>query len=93
MVSSSFEFVTVGRQVTLPKNGCAGGFHSEVCDRCKTKQTALKQMSIRRLPLILSIHVKRFEQTDGKVGQQPSVSLLQIVHHIQNFVLLAYPNI
>jgi hypothetical protein len=42
----------------------------EVCDRCKTKQTAMKQMSIRRLPLILSLHVKRFEQTDGKVGSQ-----------------------
>jgi hypothetical protein len=41
-----------------------------MCDRCKTKQTAMKQMSIRRLPLILSLHVKRFKQTDGKVGSQ-----------------------
>ena len=31
------------------------------CCRCKTGQRAIKQMSIRKLPSILTLHVKRFE--------------------------------
>ncbi|KAK9841536.1 hypothetical protein WJX74_007380 [Apatococcus lobatus] len=32
-----------------------------ICARCKTGQRAIKQMSIRKLPSILTLHVKRFE--------------------------------
>ncbi|KAJ3677250.1 hypothetical protein LUZ60_002974 [Juncus effusus] len=31
------------------------------CQKCKDKKESLKQMSIKRLPLIISFHIKRFE--------------------------------
>lgn len=38
-----------------------------VCDRCRTTQEAVKQMSVRRLPPVLCLHVKLFEHISGKV--------------------------
>ncbi|KAF6265900.1 hypothetical protein COO60DRAFT_768619 [Scenedesmus sp. NREL 46B-D3] len=35
------------------------------CSACGSRQAALKQMSIRRLPLVLCFHVKRFEHGGG----------------------------
>jgi hypothetical protein len=39
------------------------------CSACGSRQAALKQMSIRRLPLVLCFHVKRFEHGGG--AQRP----------------------
>jgi ubiquitin carboxyl-terminal hydrolase 22/27/51 len=36
-----------------------------VCGHCKKKQPAVKQMSIRRLPPVLCLHIKRFEHAAG----------------------------
>lgn len=33
------------------------------CQNCQMKQSSLKQMSIRRLPLVLCFHIKRFEHS------------------------------
>ncbi|PIN11905.1 Ubiquitin-specific protease [Handroanthus impetiginosus] len=33
------------------------------CDNCHEKQDALKQMSIKNLPLVLCLHIKRFEHS------------------------------
>lgn len=33
------------------------------CQNCQEKQESLKQMSIRKLPLVLCLHVKRFEHS------------------------------
>ncbi|XP_071692392.1 ubiquitin C-terminal hydrolase 22 isoform X1 [Rutidosis leptorrhynchoides] len=33
------------------------------CQNCQEKQESVKQMSIRRLPLVLCLHVKRFEHS------------------------------
>lgn len=33
------------------------------CQNCQERQDSLKQMSIRKLPLVLSLHVKRFEHS------------------------------
>lgn len=33
------------------------------CQNCQEKREALKQMSIRRLPLVLCLHIKRFEHS------------------------------
>lgn len=33
------------------------------CQNCQQRQNSLKQMSIRKLPLVLSLHVKRFEHS------------------------------
>lgn len=33
------------------------------CENCKEKQDALKQMSIKKLPLVLCLHIKRFEHS------------------------------
>lgn len=33
------------------------------CQNCKEKRDSFKQMSIRRLPLVLSLHIKRFEHS------------------------------
>jgi hypothetical protein len=40
------------------------------CSACGSTSEALKQLSIRRLPLVLCFHVKRFEHGGG-VGQRP----------------------
>lgn len=32
-----------------------------ICDRCKTRQEAVKQLSLRQLPPVLCIHLKRFK--------------------------------
>ncbi|GFR42682.1 hypothetical protein Agub_g3493, partial [Astrephomene gubernaculifera] len=34
---------------------------SWVCSSCQRRQPAIKQLSIRRLPPVLALHVKRFE--------------------------------
>lgn len=44
------------------------------CQNCRVKQDTVKQMSIRRLPLVLCFHVKRFEhslirKTSKKIDQ------------------------
>ncbi|TVU16332.1 hypothetical protein EJB05_39890 [Eragrostis curvula] len=36
------------------------------CERCKERQESLKQMSIRRLPLVSCFHIKRFEHSSVK---------------------------
>ncbi|XP_059658276.1 ubiquitin C-terminal hydrolase 22 [Cornus florida] len=36
------------------------------CQNCQEKQDSLKQMSIRRLPLVLCLHIKRFEHSPVK---------------------------
>ncbi|XP_072974451.1 ubiquitin C-terminal hydrolase 22-like [Typha angustifolia] len=36
------------------------------CQRCKERQESLKQMSIRRLPLVTCFHIKRFEHSSIK---------------------------
>lgn len=36
------------------------------CERCKERQVSLKQMSIRRLPLVSCFHIKRFEHSTVK---------------------------
>ncbi|KAK4485834.1 hypothetical protein RD792_006144 [Penstemon davidsonii] len=33
------------------------------CENCREKQNALKQMSIKKLPLVLCLHIKRFEHS------------------------------
>lgn len=33
------------------------------CENCREKQDSLKQMSIKKLPLVLSFHIKRFEHS------------------------------
>ncbi|KAI3985759.1 hypothetical protein MKX01_030673 [Papaver californicum] len=33
------------------------------CQHCQTKENSLKQMSIRKLPLVLCFHIKRFEHS------------------------------
>ncbi|XP_024446002.1 ubiquitin C-terminal hydrolase 22 isoform X2 [Populus trichocarpa] len=33
------------------------------CQNCQEKRDSLKQMSIKRLPLVLSLHIKRFEHS------------------------------
>lgn len=33
------------------------------CENCQEKQDALKQMSIKKLPLVLCLHIKRFEHS------------------------------
>lgn len=33
------------------------------CQKCKTKQESIKQMSIRKLPLVSCFHIKRFEHS------------------------------
>jgi len=38
---------------------------SWVCSHCKRRQPAVKQMSIRRAPPVLCLHVKRFEHCPG----------------------------
>ncbi|XP_020108559.1 ubiquitin carboxyl-terminal hydrolase 22-like [Ananas comosus] len=36
------------------------------CQRCKDRKESLKQMSIRRLPLVTCFHIKRFEHSSVK---------------------------
>ncbi|KAL3498264.1 hypothetical protein ACH5RR_040996 [Cinchona calisaya] len=36
------------------------------CENCQEKQDTLKQMSIRKLPLVLCLHIKRFEHSPIK---------------------------
>lgn len=36
------------------------------CQHCQVRQDSLKQMSIRRLPLVLCFHIKRFEHSSIK---------------------------
>ncbi|KAL2622195.1 hypothetical protein R1flu_002400 [Riccia fluitans] len=36
------------------------------CQRCQTRQESIKQMSIRKLPLVLCFHIKRFEHSSTK---------------------------
>lgn len=45
------------------------------CARCKTRQEAMKQMSIRALPPIVSFHFKRFEQSFANVRKSEMVKI------------------
>lgn len=35
------------------------------CQRCEQRQDSMKQMSIRKLPLVLCLHIKRFEHSSS----------------------------
>lgn len=39
------------------------------CDNCQSKQSAVKQLSIRQLPPVLVLHAKRFEHSGGPRAQ------------------------
>ena len=54
-----------------------------VCARCQTRRPAVKQMSIRRLPPVLCLHLKRFEHT---VRQMTKLGKL---YHVKLFSLNA----
>ncbi|XP_078151023.1 ubiquitin-specific protease 22 [Carex rostrata] len=47
------------------------------CQKCKERRESLKQMSIRKLPLVLSFHVKRFEHSTIKKTLRKIDSCLQ----------------
>ncbi|CAK9201142.1 unnamed protein product [Sphagnum troendelagicum] len=36
------------------------------CQRCQTRQESIKQMSVRKLPLVLCFHIKRFEHSSTR---------------------------
>jgi len=36
------------------------------CQRCQTRQESIKQMSIRKVPLVLCFHIKRFEHSSTR---------------------------
>jgi ubiquitin carboxyl-terminal hydrolase 22/27/51 len=36
------------------------------CQRCQTRQESIKQMSIRKVPLVLCFHIKRFEHSTSR---------------------------
>ncbi|KAJ8751691.1 hypothetical protein K2173_025855 [Erythroxylum novogranatense] len=46
---------------TMPEK--LGSDEKLYCENCKEKRASLKQMSVRRLPLVLSLHIKRFEHS------------------------------
>ncbi|GLC60015.1 hypothetical protein PLESTB_001563900 [Pleodorina starrii] len=48
------------RHFVTPERLSAG--EAWVCSACQRRQPAVKQLSIRRLPPVLALHVKRFEQ-------------------------------
>lgn len=45
-------------------------------NRCQTRQRAVKQMSIRRLPPVLCFHAKRFEHHAAGGGRKLDTPLL-----------------
>ncbi|KAJ3704702.1 hypothetical protein LUZ61_008407 [Rhynchospora tenuis] len=47
------------------------------CQKCKERRESLKQMSIRKLPLVLCFHVKRFEHSTMKKTLRKIDSCLQ----------------
>lgn len=40
-----------------------GANEKSFCERCQTRQESIKQMSIRKVPLVLCFHIKRFDFT------------------------------
>lgn len=36
------------------------------CQRCQTRQESIKQMSMRKVPLVLCFHIKRFEHSSSR---------------------------
>ncbi|KAJ4745707.1 Ubiquitinyl hydrolase 1 [Rhynchospora pubera] len=51
--------------------------HKFYCQKCKERRESLKQMSIRKLPLVLCFHVKRFEHSTMKKTLRKIDSCLQ----------------
>lgn len=47
------------------------------CQRCQVRQEFLKQMSIRKLPLVICFHIKRFEHSSIRKASRKVDSYLQ----------------
>mmetsp|Transcript_40273 Transcript_40273/g.101940 ORF Transcript_40273/g.101940 Transcript_40273/m.101940 type:complete len:693 (-) Transcript_40273:252-2330(-) len=69
-VTVGYDHKSSGAGVAASLVGCLHAFMKSeqlgsgerwVCDRCQSQQQAVKQMSIRRLPPVMCLHIKRFE--------------------------------
>ncbi|KAL0047634.1 hypothetical protein WJX82_008089 [Trebouxia sp. C0006] len=54
-----------------------------VCSRCQCERTALKQMSIRQLPPVLCLHMKRFKATDKGATMKVDSRVVFPVGHLE----------
>ncbi|KAL0037564.1 hypothetical protein WJX77_002858 [Trebouxia sp. C0004] len=57
--------------------------HRWVCSRCQCERTALKQMSIRQLPPVLCLHMKRFKATDKGATMKVDSRVVFPVGHLE----------
>ncbi|KAL0041778.1 hypothetical protein WJX79_004163 [Trebouxia sp. C0005] len=57
--------------------------HRWVCSRCQCERTALKQMSIRQLPPLLCLHMKRFKATDKGATMKVDSRVVFPVGHLE----------
>ncbi len=57
--------------------------HGRCCCRCQCERTALKQMSIRQLPPVLCLHMKRFKATDKGATMKVDSRVVFPVGHLE----------